>query len=58
MRTSGALSEGRLTVAVFLIAFGFLVVLMGGPSEFMLTIQQGLEAVQATIVQMYQGTRT
>ncbi len=58
MRTSGVASDTQLTLAVFLIALAFLVVLAGGPSQFMLAIQQTLEATTATIVQLYHQMRT
>jgi hypothetical protein len=57
MSTSGIASEGKLTVAVFLIALAFLVVLAGGPSEFMLAVERTLEAAAAGVYQIYQNTR-
>ena len=56
MRTSGVESDTPLTVAVLLIALAFLVVLAGGPSQFMLVIQQTLEPLVSAITRFYQGT--
>jgi hypothetical protein len=55
MRTSGIASERPLTIAVFLIAVGFLMVLAGGPSEFFIAIERALEAVVAMARQVAQG---
>jgi hypothetical protein len=35
MRTSGAATETRLTLATAAVALGMIMVLMGGPAEFM-----------------------
>jgi hypothetical protein len=58
MRTSGVASDTQLTLAVFLIALAFLVVLAGGPSQFMLAIQHTVEATTATIAQLFHQMRT
>jgi hypothetical protein len=57
MRTSGIASEGKLTVAVFLIAIAFLVVLAGGPSQFMQVVERALEAAATGIYEIYQNMR-
>ena len=57
MRTSGIASEGKLTVAIFLIAIAFLMVLAGGPVQFMLAIERTLEAVAASAYHVYQSIR-
>ena len=57
MRTSGIASEGKMTVVVFLIAIAFMVVLAGGPSEFMLAIERTLKAAAAGAYQIYQNAR-
>jgi hypothetical protein len=57
MRTSGIASEGKLTVVIFLIAIAFMMVLAGGPSEFILVIERTLEAAAAGLFQIYQNTR-
>jgi hypothetical protein len=57
MRTSGIASEGKLTVAVFLIAIGFLMVLAGGPSQFMLAVERTLEAAATGVYEIYQNMR-
>ncbi len=57
MRTSGIASEGKLTVIIFLIAIGFMMVLAGGPSEFMTAIERTLEAAADGVFQMYQNAR-
>jgi hypothetical protein len=46
-----------MTVVVFLIAIAFMVVLAGGPSEFMTAIERTLEAAAAGVFQMYQNAR-
>lgn len=57
MRTSGVASDTQMTVAVFLVLLAFLVVLAGGPLQFMLAIQYTIEAVVSTMAQLYRGTR-
>jgi hypothetical protein len=57
MRTSGIASEGKLTVAVFLIAIGFLMVLAGGPSQFMMVVERTLEAAATGVYEIYQNMR-
>lgn len=57
MRTSGIASEGKMTVVVFLIAIAFMVVLAGGPSEFMTLVERTIEAAAAGVFQMYQNAR-
>jgi hypothetical protein len=57
MRTSGAATETNLTVAVFLIALACLVVLAGGPSEFLSTLERVLEAATGAIYSVYQSAR-
>jgi len=46
-----------MTVVIFLIAMAFMVVLAGGPSEFMLAIERTLEAAAAGAYQIYQSAR-
>ena len=58
MRISPAIaSETKLTIAIFLIAVGFLMVLAGGPTEFMLAVERTLESVAAGIYHIYQSAR-
>jgi hypothetical protein len=57
MRASGKGSEGTMTVVILLLAIGFMVVLAGGPSEFMTAIERTLEAAAAGVLQMYQNIR-
>jgi len=57
MRTSGRASETQLTFVVALVAIGFLVILNGGPGQFMADVEQMLEAVAAAILQVYQNVR-
>ena len=45
MRTSGAATESRMTVAVCLVALLILVVLAGGPAEFMGSCERFLRGV-------------
>jgi hypothetical protein len=55
MSTSGRASETQLTFVVALVAIGFLVILGGGPGQVMADVERMLEAVAATIVQVYQN---
>lgn len=55
MRTSGIASERTLTIAVFLIAVSFLVVLAGGPHEFFTAIERTLEGLLAMAQRVAQG---
>ncbi len=57
MRPSGVASERPMTFVVCLVALGFLVILAGGPSEFVLTVQQTIRSVAATVVQFVQHPR-
>jgi hypothetical protein len=57
MRTSGTGSETGMTVAIALIAVAFLVILAGGPSEFMLAVERTLEAVAGTVYHAYRNVR-
>jgi len=52
MRPSGVVSEKALTAVVFLVALGFMVMLAGGPSEFMLSIQKTLEPIAVSVIHM------
>jgi hypothetical protein len=57
MKTPAVASETKLTVAIFLVAVVFLMVLAGGPSEFMLAIERTLESVAAGLYRVYQSAR-
>lgn len=57
MRTSGVVSDLPFTVAIFLIALAFLVVLAGGPSQFALAVEHTLEAALQAVTQLVQGLR-
>jgi hypothetical protein len=57
MRASGKGSDGKMTVVILLLALGFMVVLAGGPSEFMTLVERTLEAAAAGVFQMYQNVR-
>jgi hypothetical protein len=52
MRTSGAATETRLTFAMGIIALGVVMLLMGGPREFMLACERALQSMAEAI---YQG---
>ena len=52
MRTSGAATESRMTLAIFLIALGAAIVLAGGPRDFMVACDNALRAVAEAL---YQG---
>lgn len=55
MRTSGAATETRLTVAIGIVALGVIVLLAGGPANFMIACEHALRAVAESI---YQGWLT
>lgn len=55
MRTSGASTESRMTLAMAIIAFGVVMVLSGGPADFMQACESGLRTVAESI---YQGWLT
>ena len=57
MRASGKGADSKMTVVIFLIAIAFMVVLAGGPSEFMTLVERTLEAAAAGVFQMYQNAR-
>ena len=50
MRTSGVASDRPLTFVVFFIALAFLVILAGGPMQFLLTVQRTVEVIVGLIV--------
>ena len=50
-------SENKLTIAIFLIAIAFLIVLAGGPTEFMVAVEQTLESVAGGVYRIYQNVR-
>jgi hypothetical protein len=52
MRTSGVASDRPLTWILFVVAFGFLVILAGGPMELLSVIQRVVEATIAFTVQL------
>ena len=52
MRTSGAATESRLTFAMGIIALGVVMLLAGGPREFMLSCERVLQSLAESI---YQG---
>ena len=49
MRTSGADNESQLVVAVACVALGFVVLLAGGPSQFLTTCEQALRGVATSV---------
>ena len=52
MRTSGAATESRMTLAIGLVALGVIMVLAGGPHEFFVTCDKALRGLAEAI---YQG---
>ena len=52
MRTSGVASDRPLTFVVFFIALAFLVILAGGPMQFLLTVQHTVEAIVGLMVRL------
>ena len=55
MRTSGIASDRPLTIAVVVVSIGFLVVLAGGPSQFLFTIEHTLEGLVTAVAHFAQG---
>jgi hypothetical protein len=55
MRTSGAPTESKMTVAMALIALGVVMVLAGGPVNFFQACERGLQSVAESL---YQGWRS
>jgi hypothetical protein len=53
MRTSGAATETNMIVVMFVIATGVLMVLAGGPAEFLLTLEHLLWAAFEAIYQIW-----
>ena len=51
-------SENKLTIAIFLIAIAFLMVLAGGPTEFMVAVERTLESVAGGVYRIYQNVRS
>jgi hypothetical protein len=54
MRTSGAATEHRMTLALLVVAVGVAMLLAGGPRELALACEDGLRKVAEAI---YQGWR-
>jgi len=52
MRTSGAATESRLTFAIGVIALGVIILLAGGPANFMNACENALRSVSEAL---YQG---
>lgn len=52
MRTSGAATESRLTLAIGIICLGVAILLAGGPANFFIACENALRAVAEAI---YQG---
>ena len=48
MRTSGATTESQMTLAVCLVALGILVLLAGGPAQFMIEIERVVVSIAET----------
>ncbi len=57
MRTSGTATESRLTVAILVVALGLLVLLAGGPTEFLKLVEAALESAASSAYQAFQGAR-
>jgi hypothetical protein len=53
MRTSGAATESRMTLAMAIIALGVVMVLAGGPKDLMLACERGLQAAAESIYQAW-----
>jgi hypothetical protein len=57
MRTSGAASETNMTIVVMIIAFGLLILLSGGPREFLLGLLGAIKNVGSFLFAAYQSFR-
>ena len=57
MRTSGAPTESSMTITIVLIAFALLMMLAGGPREFLLALQRTVETVGTFLFTTYQNFR-
>ena len=51
MRASGVASEGRLIAAVLLVTLALLVLFAGGPQQFMVEIEQGIQGIVTALSQ-------
>lgn len=49
MRTSGAVTESRMTLAMAVIALGVVMLLAGGPAEFLLACERALQGIAEAI---------
>lgn len=58
MRTSAPAAEGRLTIAVLLVALTLVIFFLGGPRQFMLIIQDGTQSLIDLVVATYKSVRT
>ena len=57
MRTSGAGTESRLTVAIGLVFFGMLMVLAGGPASFFALFDHALRTLAEMVYQTWLSFR-
>jgi len=57
MPSPGAQSDWKMTIAIVIVAIGFLIALAGGPSQFMLAIERTLEALVKDATDVYKGLR-
>jgi hypothetical protein len=57
MQTSGASTESRMTITIILIAVGLLVILAGGPSDFLKVVDRVLQTGFQACLKVYQGLR-
>jgi hypothetical protein len=57
MRTSGSTTETNLTIASALVALFVVVVLAGGPSEFLLMVERTLRSAGEGITQLVSDAR-
>lgn len=53
MRTSGAATESRLTLAIAVVALGVVILLAGGPANFMNSCEHALRAVAESLYQSW-----
>lgn len=57
MRASGKATESRMTVTIVFIMLGLLVLLAGGPGEFLKVVERILETGLDAGLKVYQGMR-
>ncbi len=55
MKTSGAATEHRMTIALVVVGVGIAMLLAGGPTELMIAFERALRSVGQSISQLWRG---